>query len=255
MGLTLGRTNWLDWIYLGIGWRNKKQFLKKLEEHIGHPLDATEWASSEDDLGVRIGSYLTYSIFRLCLSHVNGSTFERCIDDDLDMPDLSETEAMKHFDKRLKVIPNQIRCANQFLESGDSDTIFIPVFFEYPLEYNESFVGSKPAAETALEDFAKILEFDLLSPLEEEYTPEPILQYQDMPEELQRAWTERRTHLDRSLKEWREKTGETETCLPGFEELELMATRYWDPIATSKNVARVFYQYFKELPLACVEMR
>ncbi|MDV2481405.1 hypothetical protein F8E02_05170 [Methanoculleus sp. Wushi-C6] len=259
MGLDLGRTNWFDWINLSIGWRNKKQFLKELEEHIGRPLNATEWTSSEDnssedELGVRIGSYSTYGIFRLCLSHVNGLLFE-FVDSDFERADLSEIEAMKHFDERLRIIPNQIKYANQFLESADSDTIFIPVFFESPFEYNEFFLGSKPAAEIALEEFAKNLEFDLLSPLEEEYTPNPILHYQDMSEEFQRAWTERRVQLDRTLKGLRERTEGAETYSLLFGELELMATQYWDPIATSKNVARKFYQYFKELPLACVELR
>jgi hypothetical protein len=62
--------------------------------------------------------------------------------------------------------------AAHFLDSGDTDTIFIPLLFAKPFAYDERFVSSLPGAVKALEAFAKGLKFELVEEAEMEYGAE-----------------------------------------------------------------------------------
>ena len=110
-------------------------------------------------------SYTTYEIFRLCLQFVAVGDFEEDLDEENDI----ELEALKEFRAALEPGSIKIPYASHFLETGDSDTIFIPLLFARPFAYDERFVASLPGGVKALEAFAKGLRFGLLA----EADPEP----------------------------------------------------------------------------------
>jgi hypothetical protein len=162
MGLNLRRIPFDDWLE-NYGPDSRAAYLDKLQKHIHKKINPDAWNITDDEYP-RIGSYTTYGVFRLCLQYVSQGDFEDELEDDEDI----EREALLVFKRQLKPAPRKIRYANQFLDSGDTDTIFIPVLFDAPFEYDESFVSSLPAALTCLQTLAKAMDFDLSVPAEPE---------------------------------------------------------------------------------------
>jgi hypothetical protein len=61
----------------------------------------------------------------------------------------------------LKPVSLKIPYASHFLETGDSDTIFVPLLFAEPFAYDDRFVASLSGGVKALEAFAKGLQFEI----------------------------------------------------------------------------------------------
>jgi hypothetical protein len=155
MGLNLLRERFRHWIEEeGLGAR--ADFLAKLEKHLGKKIDVDAW-QIQDKAFPRVGSYTAYDIFRLCLQFVAVGDFE----DELDEEDDVELEALKEFRALLAQGSLEIPYASHFLETGDSDTIFIPLLFARPFVYDDRFVASLPGGVKALQAFAKGLQFEV----------------------------------------------------------------------------------------------
>jgi len=90
--------------------------------------------------------------------------FENSLEDDADV----ELAALKAFRKKLRPKSLRIPYVTHFLESGDTDTIFIPILFKRPFEYDERFVASLPGGLRALQAFANGLGFDLNADYDDE---------------------------------------------------------------------------------------
>jgi hypothetical protein len=166
MGLNLLREGLADWIE-GYGEKSRADFLHLLEKHIGHPIDINAW-QIEDKSFPRVGSYTSYAIFRFCLHYVVKGDYEK----ELDKEEEVEREALRAFRRELKPASLRIPYAAHFLESGDTDTIFIPVLFAKPFVYDERFVASLPGGIRALQAFAKGLHFQLTEEAESEIAVE-----------------------------------------------------------------------------------
>lgn len=158
MGLNLRRQRFVDWLD-GYESDSRAVFLSSLEKHVGQKLDVDVW-QVQDDAYPRVGSYSTYNVFRHCLEYVTRGDYES----ELDKNDDIEREVLEEFQAELKPASLQIPYADHFLDSGDTDTIFIPVLFEHPFTHDELFVASLPGGIKALEAFARGLNFDLEAP-------------------------------------------------------------------------------------------
>lgn len=155
MGLNLLRERFRHWIEEeGLGAR--AGFIAKLEKHVGRRIDVDAW-QVEDKAFPRVGSYTAYGIFRLCLRFVTIGDFEG----DLAGEDDIELDALMEFRATLKPGSLKVPYASHFLETGDSDTIFIPLLFAKPFVYEDRFVASLPGAVKALEAFARGLRFEI----------------------------------------------------------------------------------------------
>jgi hypothetical protein len=155
VGLNLLRERFRHWIEdEGLGARDS--FLARLVKHVGQRIDVDAW-QIEDKAFPRVGSYTAYGIFRLCLQYVVVGDFE----EDLDEEDDFELEALKVFRATLEPGSLKIPYASHFLETGDSDTIFIPLLFARPFAYDNRFVASLPGGVKALEAFARGLRFEI----------------------------------------------------------------------------------------------
>jgi hypothetical protein len=166
MGLNLVRERFNDWL----GEESpgaRTPFLTALERHIGKRIDVNAWQIEDTDFP-RVGSYTTYEIFRLCLQFVVAGDYG----DELDEDDGIELEALKDFRAALKSASLEIPYASHFLETGDTDTIFIPILFARPFAYEDRFVASLPGGVKALEAFAKGLRFELSAAADTEYSAE-----------------------------------------------------------------------------------
>jgi hypothetical protein len=157
MGLNLRRERFHDWLE-GYGPDSKADFLARLERHAGQKLDVEVW-QIHDDAYPRVGSYSTYNVFRRCLEYLVRGSYEG----DLDGDDV-EREILMDFKTSLKPASLEAPYAAHFLDTGDTDTIFIPILFDKPFHCDERFVASLPGAVTALEAFAGQLGFDLSAP-------------------------------------------------------------------------------------------
>lgn len=166
MGLNLMRESFADWLE-GYSPDTRAHFLNKLQKHLGQKIDVDAW-KVEDKAFPRVGSYTSYGIFRFCLQYVTRGNHE----DELDGKDGIEFEALREFRRELEPGSVRVPYASHFLESGDTDTIFIPILFAKPFTYDERFVASLPGAVRALQAFAKGLQFDLEEEEEIEYTVE-----------------------------------------------------------------------------------
>ena len=166
MGVKLLRERFSDWIE-DYGPDAHAHFLAKLEKHVGQDINVDAW-QMEDTAFPRVGSYTTYGIFRLCLQFVTVGDYEQ----ELGEKDDVELEALKEFRAELKPAALKVPYASHFLETGDTDTIFIPILFARPFAYDERFVASLPGGVKALEAFAKGLRFDLRTAAETEYVAE-----------------------------------------------------------------------------------
>jgi hypothetical protein len=166
MGLNLVRERFTDWLE-GYGPETRAQFLAQLEKHVGKQIDVNAW-QVEDRAFPRVGSYTSYGIFRSCLQYVTKGDYE----DEMDEEDDIQVEALKEFRVQLKPGSLKVPYASHFLESGDTDTIFIPLLFAQPFAYEERFVASLPGGAKALQAFARGLHFDLIAEAETEYEVE-----------------------------------------------------------------------------------
>lgn len=166
MGLNLVRERFNDWLE-DYGPDTRADYLAKLEKHIGQAIDVDAWQVEDRDFP-RVGSYTTYGIFVLCLQYVATGDYGDDLKEDEDV----EFEALREFRVKLKPASIKVPYAAHFLESGDTDTIFIPVLFARPFVYDERFVASLPGAIKALKAFAKGLRFELTADPEVEYEAE-----------------------------------------------------------------------------------
>jgi len=164
MGLNLKRERFLDWL-VEYGPRDRADLLARLERHVGQEIDPLEAWKVEDDAYPKVGSYTTYGIFCLCLSYVTRGDFEGRLDDDEDIG----RQALVEFRGRLTPASVIVPYAAHFLETGDSDTLFIPLLFDVPFACDGRFVASLPGSIVALESFARGLGFDLERDVEPEF--------------------------------------------------------------------------------------
>jgi hypothetical protein len=162
MGVNLQRERFVDWLD-GFDADARAKLLARLEHHIGQKIDVKKWRV-HDDAYPRLGSYTSYNIFRLCLEYVTRGDYGSSLDEEEDV----EREALSDFRAKLQPASIEVPYATHFLDSGDTDTIFIPVLFDKVFVYEDIFVASLPGAVRALASFAKGLEFDLKRAPEEE---------------------------------------------------------------------------------------
>ena len=157
MGVALSRSNFDEWMEIFESDRETKNFLNTLEEHLGSKVNPAEWNSSDGE-SVRLGSYSSYNLFRCIFAHLNNG----------DPWEIDEEDA-ENWNLILDQLPptgeGSIPYATTILDSGDTDTLFIPVLFENPLEYGDEesaiYVSSIPGALIALKFVAERFEFDL----------------------------------------------------------------------------------------------
>ena len=166
MGVNLKRESFSDWLE-DYGPDSRALYLKKLEKHIGQKIDVDAWQVEDTDFP-RVGSYTAYGIFVLCLQFVTLGDYGNGQEEDEDV----EFEALRDFRAKLQPASIKVPYVAHFLESGDTDTIFIPVLFPRPFVYDERFVASLPGGIKALEAFAKGLRFELTAEPEMEYEVE-----------------------------------------------------------------------------------
>lgn len=163
MGLNLVRERFAGWLE-GYDPDTRAEFLAELEKHVAKKIDVDAW-QVEDKAFPRVGSYTSYEFFRLCLQYVTEGDYE----DELDGQEDIAREALREFRRKLKPRSVKVPYASHFLESGDTDTIFIPLLFARPFAYEECFVASLPGGVRALQAFAKGLQFELGGGEEIEY--------------------------------------------------------------------------------------
>jgi hypothetical protein len=166
MGLNLLRKRFSDWLE-DYGPETRAHYLAKLEKHIGQKINVDAWQVEDRDFP-RVGTYTTYGIFVLCLQYITVGVYGDDLEDDEDL----EFEALREFRAHLRPGSIKVPYAAHFLESGDTDTIFIPVLFARPFVYDERFVASLPGAVKALEAFAKGLRFELTDDPDIDYEAE-----------------------------------------------------------------------------------
>ena len=162
MGLYLAPGTLSDWLE-GYGEDGRAALLEGLERHVGSPVEVGPPGGAAG-AAERIGSYTSYDIFRLCLRYVTAGDFG----DQLDEDDEVETEVLSEFRGTLPAGQLRIPGAAHFLQSGDTDTVFVPLRFDEPFEYDERFFASLPNATDALVSFSEGLSFDLEGPAEPE---------------------------------------------------------------------------------------
>lgn len=162
MGLNLQRVSFVGWLGPEI---NTKDFLQKLEEKLGKKVPFMDWTIVDEEYP-RVGSYTAYGTFVLCLYYLTIGDFEQ----DLEKDDDIELEALNSFRKLFAPKSTTIPYVEHFLDTNDSDTIFLPIFFEKPITIDEFDLASLPAATQALESFAKACSFNLLDDYENEYS-------------------------------------------------------------------------------------
>ncbi len=193
MGLNLHTVHFYEWLYT-IDEAELPQLISELKERLD--VLPEDDSSPRDKTFPRVGSYTAYGIFRYCLVYVTIGDYEKNLDPDEDY----ELAALKRFRECLPAGSHNILNANHFIETGDTDTIFLPIPFDKPFEFYDRFVASLPMATHALEQFADVLDFDLNSDFNNEYLNDE-----------------------------------------------------WEPMGTSRNVARIIYQFFKKNPNICIE--
>src|SRR5262245_19880383 len=131
MGLNLLRKRFGEWLE-EYGPDSRALYLATLEKHIGQTIDVDAW-KVEDAAFPRVGSYTTYGIFVLCLQYLTRGDYG----DDLGEEEEAEFEALREYRDKLKPASLKVPYAAHFLDSGDTDTIFIPVLFAKPFVYDE----------------------------------------------------------------------------------------------------------------------
>ncbi|MBW2096609.1 MAG: hypothetical protein JRI80_17190 [Deltaproteobacteria bacterium] len=193
MGLNLQTIHFNEWLY-SIEDAELPKLKSELEEKLG--VLPEDDSLTLDKSFPRVGSYAAYGIFRYCLVYITIGDYEKDLEPDEDY----ELTALKKFREHLPAGSHNIPTAIHFIETGDTDTIFLPISFDKPFEFYERFVASLPMATKALEDFASVLDFDLNSDFDNEYVNDE-----------------------------------------------------WQPLSTSRNIARIIYQFFKKNSNSCIE--
>lgn len=155
MGLALSRESFDHWIERWSPFIQEK-FFSEFEAATGVSRDTTHWPS-DDQTYWKLGSYTRYGIFTLFLVYLLEGDFESELEEDEDI----ELEALQSFRAQLAPASISLQFASHFTDTGDSDTIFVPVFFDEPFYWDESWVASMPAALIALESLATALDFSL----------------------------------------------------------------------------------------------
>lgn len=164
MGLSLHAISWEDWMET-VPREARGQFREAFRAHVGQD-PSNDWVVQKED-SRRIGSYFAFNVFRMyceyaITGHVSAS------DDDFDG---LEQEAFIKF--RSETPPQRhISGSDHFLEVGDTDTLFIPVEFDHPLEWYDRWIASKPMALESLEELAQACQFDLTAQMEKEWSDE-----------------------------------------------------------------------------------
>jgi len=165
MGLNLCRESYNHWVDEYFNSNQKEELLRIIQQNIGTEVDVNQWNYS-DNTYERVGPYGAYNTFRIFLSHLTAGNFI----EDISPLEEDEKTIIENFSEKYEFGELYIPHANHFLESGDCDTIFLPIFFKAPFEYNEIFFASKSAAINSLSAFGIALHTNLLTPLETEET-------------------------------------------------------------------------------------
>jgi len=164
MGLDLSTTDFNRWLKSQFKSSEKRnRFLKRLSAHVGQPISASQFAS-RTERSERVGSYTCYGIFYILLEYLTIPNCDTSFSQDEDI----ETAALEQFKRAFPKGTSLIRHSEHFTRTGDTDTIFLPIPFDSPLEFEEAFVGSLPMALDALRQLSKVLDFNLASEYEEE---------------------------------------------------------------------------------------
>ena len=161
MGLNLSRVSFADWLGPDIDF---KQFIKKLKTKLGMEIPYINW-TVVDEKYPRVGSYSAYGVFVLCLYYISIGDFEKDLEEDMEI----ELEALKSFRELFKPKTNNIPYVEHFINTNDSDTIFLPILFENPVKIDCLDLASLPAATKALEVFSEFCGFNLEYHFDEEY--------------------------------------------------------------------------------------
>jgi len=162
MGLNLRTIHFNEWLY-SIEDDELPQLKNKLGEKLG--VLPEDDSSPRDKSFPRVGSYTAYGIFRYCLRYLTLGDYEKDLDPDEDY----ELTALRKFRECLPPGIHDIPHAIHFIETGDTDTIFLPLPFNVPFEFYERFVASLPRATQALEHISSLLNFDLNSDFDLEH--------------------------------------------------------------------------------------
>lgn len=156
MGLNLHTIHFNEWLY-SIEDAELPQLKNELKEKLGVLPDDDIFP--RDESFPRVGSYSAYGIFRYCLIYLTHGDYEKELEPDED----HELTALKKFRECLRPAIHDMPDVKHFTETGDTDTIFLPIPFDEPFEFYEIFVASLPKATQALEHFSELLNFDLNS--------------------------------------------------------------------------------------------
>ena len=169
MGLNLEVVSFHYWLEERVERPFQKEFLNRLEAHIGQKIDFSRFNQVDVDTeSPRVGSYKAYRIFRHCLRFITFGDYE----DQLEEDDRLEKEALLHFRQHLTPKSSDIPYVAHVLETNDADTLFLPVIFAEPFElYDGDYeidVGSVPAILVVLKTFSEAIFFDLYGKFEDE---------------------------------------------------------------------------------------
>jgi len=141
----------------------ERRLLKRLREAVGQAALYEQWNTEDADYPT-VGSYTSYQVFRLLLEHLGTSDGISCLPEEATI----EGEAASAFRSRFQQNAMQCKYVAHILDTGDTDTIFVPVTFAEPVEFEEYFVGSLPCAIEVLRAFSEVAKFELLSAPDDE---------------------------------------------------------------------------------------
>jgi hypothetical protein len=159
MGLNLRTVDFKEWVE-SVGEPLIPRFLERLEEKIGSEItvEFQDWKVIGGEYP-RVGSYRAYGIFRDCLLFLTTGDFEN----ELNSDEVLERIALESFRQNLKPSTMDSSFVDHFLVTNDTSTVFLPLFFEKPIQLYRIDIASLPAASRALESFAKAIGFNLRS--------------------------------------------------------------------------------------------
>jgi hypothetical protein len=171
MGLDIYRVPPNEWLWWSLDEGGRKTLFRNLA---ASKLDRTGWntppsrAMHEFPSGypsARVGSYSAYGVFILALEEMTEGLDIASFEQD-EEPELAWLrEFRREYGKRRKPIPNALH----FLRMPDNAGSFLPAVFEKPFRVRGEWIASLPAAVGALEEFARLLRFDLSADPEVEY--------------------------------------------------------------------------------------
>lgn len=156
MGLNLSKVVFDEWKKNRIDKYDISDFDEILVHNIGKKESFGKTIVENNDYP-RVGTYASYSLFIYFIEFLTNND----IRDELEEYDFQEKFALTELAKKFDPGKNIIKYANHFTEINDSDTLFLPLLFENPFSFKDNYVASIQAACIALEEFSKILGFDL----------------------------------------------------------------------------------------------